>query len=90
MSWIWTIIAGIVVGLLGKLIAPGNKDNVPLWLVIVLGIVGVVVGRLIASGLGVEDTRGGDWIKWVIQVGLAVVLVMITSVMLGRRGRRVV
>jgi uncharacterized membrane protein YeaQ/YmgE (transglycosylase-associated protein family) len=90
MSWIWTIIAGIVVGLLGKLFAPGNKDNVPLWLVIVLGIVGVVVGRLIAAGLGVEHTRGGDWIKWVIQVVLAVILVMITSVMLGRRGRRIV
>ena len=89
MSWIWTIIAGVVVGLLGKLFAPGDKDNVPLWLVVVLGVVGVIVGRLIASGLGVAETAGGDWIKWTIQIVLAVILVMIASVTLGRRGRRV-
>lgn len=87
MSWIWTIIAGVVVGALGKLFAPGDKDNVPLWLVVLLGIVGVVVGRLIASGIGVEHTGGGDWIKWVIQIGLAVILVMIASVFLARRRR---
>jgi len=88
MDWIWTIVAGVVVGLLGKLFAPGDKDNVPLWLVVVLGVVGVVVGRLVAAQLGVEDTSGGDWVKWAIQIGLAVVLVMITSVLLARRGAR--
>lgn len=86
MNWIWTIIAGVVVGLLGKLFAPGDKDNVPILLVIALGIVGVVVGRLLAEQLGVEHTAGGDWIKWAIQIGLAVILVMITSVALARRG----
>ena len=86
MAWIWTILAGIVVGLLGKLFAPGDKDNVPVWLVVLIGVVGVVIGRIIASSLGVEDTSGGDWTKWIIQVGVAVVLVMITSVMLARRG----
>ncbi len=89
MSWLWTILAGVVVGLLGKLFAPGDKDNVPLWLVVVLGVVGVIAGRFIAGTLGVEHTSGGDWIKWAIQVGLAVALVMITSVALARRGRRI-
>jgi len=88
MEWIWTILAGVVVGLLGKLFAPGDKDNVPLWLVVVIGIVGVVIGRIIASSLGVAHTSGGDWTKWIIQIGVAVVLVMITSVMLARRGAR--
>jgi uncharacterized membrane protein YeaQ/YmgE (transglycosylase-associated protein family) len=88
MDWVWTIIAGIVVGLLGKLFAPGDKDNVPILLVIVLGVVGVVVGRLLAEQLGVAHTAGGDWMKWAIQIGLAIVLVMITSVMLARRGTR--
>jgi uncharacterized membrane protein YeaQ/YmgE (transglycosylase-associated protein family) len=88
MGWIWTIIAGAVVGLLGKLFAPGDKDNVPILLVIVLGVVGVLVGRVLAEQLGVRDTAGGDWIKWTIQIGLAVVLVMITSVILARRGTR--
>jgi len=89
MSWLWTILAGVVVGLLGKLFAPGDKDNVPLWLVVVLGVVGVIAGRFIAGAMGVEHTSGGDWIKWAIQIGLAVVLVMITSVALARRGRRI-
>ena len=88
MEWIWTILAGVVVGLLGKLFAPGDKDNVPLWLVIALGVVGVVVGRLVAAQIGVADTDGGDWMKWAIQIGLAVILVMITSVLLARRGTR--
>lgn len=85
MEWLWTIIAGAVVGLLGKLFAPGDKDNVPLWLVVLLGIVGVVAGRFIAGAIGVEETGGGDWIKWAIQIGLAVVLVMVASVTLSRR-----
>ena len=89
MSWLWTIIAGVVVGLLGKLFAPGDKDNVPLWLVVVLGVVGVIVGRGIAAAIGVAETSGGDWIKWAIQVGVAVVLVMIASVALGRRRRQI-
>lgn len=88
MDWMWTIIAGVVVGLLGKFFAPGDKDNVPLLLVVLLGVVGVVVGRLLAHQLGVEDTAGGDWMKWAIQIGLAVVLVMIASVALARRGTR--
>ena len=29
------LIVGTIVGLLGKFLAPGNKDNIPFWLVIV-------------------------------------------------------
>lgn len=88
MVWIWTIIAGAIVGLIGKWIAPGDKDNVPILLTVVLGIVGVVVGRLIAEAIGVADTTGGDWIKWIIEIALAVILVMATSTVLGMRGKR--
>ena len=85
MSWIWTILAGAVVGLLGRLIAPDNRDNVSLGITVVIGIVGVVIGRFLARAIGVEHTSGGDWIKWAIQIGLAVVLVMATSVWLAKR-----
>jgi uncharacterized membrane protein YeaQ/YmgE (transglycosylase-associated protein family) len=88
VEWLWLIIAGAFVGLLGKLFAPGDKDNVPLLLTVLLGVVGVLLGRAIAAGLGVEDTRGGDWIKWFIEIAIAVVLVMITSVVLGKRKAR--
>jgi uncharacterized membrane protein YeaQ/YmgE (transglycosylase-associated protein family) len=85
MSWVWLLIAGAVVGLLGKLFAPGDKDNVPLWLTVVLGVIGVVCGRFIARALGVEHTSGPDWIKWALEIGVAVALVMATSVYLARR-----
>ena len=32
---IGVIIAGIIIGLLGKFFAPGDRDNIPLWLTIV-------------------------------------------------------
>ena len=87
MAWVWLILAGAVVGFLGRLFAPGNKDNVPLLLTIGLGIAGVIGGRYLAELLGVRYTSGPDWTKWAIQIGLAVVLVMGTSVFLSRKKR---
>ena len=31
MEIIGVIVAGIIIGLLGKFIAPSNRDNIPLW-----------------------------------------------------------
>ncbi len=44
MEIIGVIVAGIIIGLLGKFVAPGDKDNIPIWLTIVCGIGGVVIG----------------------------------------------
>ena len=44
MDIIGVIIAGIIIGLLGKFVAPGDKDNIPIWLTIVCGIGGVLLG----------------------------------------------
>ena len=43
MLWtiLTTLIGGTVIGLLGKAVAPGDRDNVPLWLVIICGMVGI-------------------------------------------------
>jgi hypothetical protein len=38
---IGVIVAGIIIGLLGKFVAPGNRDNIPIWLTIICGIGGV-------------------------------------------------
>jgi uncharacterized membrane protein YeaQ/YmgE (transglycosylase-associated protein family) len=54
---IGVIIAGIIIGLLGKFVAPGNRDNIPLWLTVLCGIGGVLIGYYIAAALGVEATR---------------------------------
>jgi uncharacterized membrane protein YeaQ/YmgE (transglycosylase-associated protein family) len=55
---IGVIIAGIIIGLLGKWVAPGSRDNTPLWLTILCGIGGVLIGYYIAAALGVEATAG--------------------------------
>jgi uncharacterized membrane protein YeaQ/YmgE (transglycosylase-associated protein family) len=51
-------------------VLPGRQD-MPIWLTILIGIVAALIGSLIASALGVGDTRGIDWIKLIIQVALA-------------------
>jgi len=87
---IGVILAGILIGLLGKFFAPGNRDNIPLWLTVVCGIGGVLIGYYIAAALGVEATRGIDWIRWIISIVVAAVLVMIAASLTGgRRGRSI-
>jgi uncharacterized membrane protein YeaQ/YmgE (transglycosylase-associated protein family) len=49
---------------------PG-RQHIGVLLTIVVGIVAALIGAAIASGLGVADTKGIDWIEWLIQIGLA-------------------
>ena len=64
------IVVGLIIGALGRLVLPGRQD-MPIWLTILIGIAAALIGSLIASALGVGDTRGIDWIKLIIQVALA-------------------
>ena len=41
------LIVGTIVGLLGKFVAPGDRDNIPFWLTIVCGIGGMLLGDVI-------------------------------------------
>jgi uncharacterized membrane protein YeaQ/YmgE (transglycosylase-associated protein family) len=45
------VLTGLVVGALGRLAVPG-KDPMPLWLTIVIGLVGSIFGGSIAIALG--------------------------------------
>ena len=78
------IVVGAIIGALGRLVVPG-RQNISIWVTIAIGIVAALVGGLIASALGVGDTRGIDWIKLIIQVALAAVGV---SLVAGRAGSR--
>ncbi|WP_371477757.1 GlsB/YeaQ/YmgE family stress response membrane protein [Kitasatospora sp. NBC_00315] len=84
MSFLWAVIAGLVIGLLAKLLLPGRQP-VPLWLTIVLGIIGGVAGNALAGALGVRDTGGIDWIRHLLQIGVAAVLIAVFSPVWGRR-----
>lgn len=85
MDIIGVLIAGVIIGLLGKLVAPGDRDNTPIWLTVLCGIGGVLIGYYVAAALGVEATRGIDWIRWIISIIVAAILVMIAATVTGRR-----
>ena len=90
MEILGVIIAGIVIGLLGKFFAPGDRDNIPLWLTVLCGIGGVLIGYYLAAALGVDETKGIDWIRWIISIIVAAILVVIAATVTGRRtGHRV-
>jgi uncharacterized membrane protein YeaQ/YmgE (transglycosylase-associated protein family) len=79
------LIVGAIVGLLGKFIAPGDKDNIPLWLTVVCGIGGMLIGGVIYRAFGGNGSDGLDWVQGIVTVLTAVVLVMIASGLTGRR-----
>jgi len=83
----WALIIGLIIGALGRLVVPG-KQNIPIWLTLVIGVVAALVGTFIAAGLGVDDTDGPDWIELALQVGLAAVGVALVAGIRGRRGTR--
>jgi uncharacterized membrane protein YeaQ/YmgE (transglycosylase-associated protein family) len=87
---IGVLIAGLIIGLLGKFFAPCDRDNIPLWLTLLCGIGGVLIGYYVAAALGVDATKGIDWIRWIISIIVAAILVIIAATVTGRRtGRRV-
>ena len=69
MDIIGVIIAGIIIGLLGKFFAPGDRDNIPLWLTIVCGVGGVIIGyylpqRLVLRRRAASTGSGGSSASW--------------------------
>jgi len=78
------IIVGLVIGALGRLVVPG-RQNIPIWLTIVVGIVAAFIGTAIARALGVASTPGIDWIELLIQIGLAAIGVALVAGIGGRR-----
>jgi uncharacterized membrane protein YeaQ/YmgE (transglycosylase-associated protein family) len=80
VGWVFVIVMGIIIGLLGKFVAPGDRDNIPIWLTIVCGIVGVVIGYGWLGG-----TKGIDWLAFFVSIIFAAILVMVAATVTGRR-----
>lgn len=77
------LVAGVIIGPLGRLVLPG-KQNISIWMTIVVGAVGAIVGGFIAQALGVGETDGIDWIKLGIQVAVAALSIVLYLNMKGR------
>ena len=82
------IIGGVIIGFLGKLVAPGDKDNTPVWLTILCGIGGILLGYWIYSFFGGDGSKGIDWVRWIVAIITAAVLVVIASTVTGRNSSR--
>ena len=84
MSIIGSIIGGIIVGILARLVLPG-RQNISVLITILLGILGAVIGWFLAELFGVEETGGVDWIRWLISVIVAAVLIVIYGSVTGKK-----
>lgn len=70
------IIFGAVIGALARLFMKGDQGIGVLW-TIILGVLGALAGYWVAGLLGVKDTPGIDWIRWVISIVLSVLFITI-------------
>ncbi|MCA0330541.1 MAG: GlsB/YeaQ/YmgE family stress response membrane protein [Actinobacteria bacterium] len=81
---LWIIIGGAIIGIVARLVMPG-RQNIPWWLTIIVGIVGMFIGDWIAGLLGVKETGGFDWIRHGLQVVVAVLGIVAVGAITGRR-----
>ncbi|MGD9485185.1 GlsB/YeaQ/YmgE family stress response membrane protein [Streptomyces sp. TRM70308] len=89
MSWLWAIIVGLILGALARAILPGKQD-IPIWLTLIFGVLGSLLGNAVAGWMGVGDTDGIDWIRHLLQLAGAVLIVAIGAPLWAsiRRGSR--
>jgi uncharacterized membrane protein YeaQ/YmgE (transglycosylase-associated protein family) len=83
---LWSLIAGLVIGALARLLLPG-KQAIPVWLTVLLGIAGAFLGNGIASWIGVRHTGGVDWIRHILQIGIAMALIAALAPVWANRGK---
>ena len=70
------IVFGLVVGVLARVLVPG-KQELSLGMTVVLGLVGSVVGGIVANSLGTGDVFELNVIGSVVAILASVVLIVI-------------
>ena len=78
------IIFGAVIGALARLFMKGDQNIGMVW-TIVLGALGALAGYWLAGLLGVAETGGVDWLRWIISILAAMAFIAIYLV--ATRGR---
>ena len=71
-SWIWTILVGLVIGVIAKLLMPG-RDPGGCIITILLGIAGALVGTWIGKFFAGENYIAG----WIMSVIGAMILLLL-------------
>ncbi len=90
---IWDLIGflafGLVVGAVARLIKPG-KQHLNVWMTLLLGVVGSLVGGLVASLLGTGNIWELNIIGAIVAIIVAVALVGTAEAFYAKRGRTTV
>jgi len=88
MGIIGFLVAGLIIGALARLIKPG-KQNLSLIMTLVLGIVGALIGGVIASLLGTGSVTELNVLGFIVAVIAAVLLIGVAEGMSGKSKARV-
>jgi uncharacterized membrane protein YeaQ/YmgE (transglycosylase-associated protein family) len=81
------IIGGLIVGIIARLLLPGKEafpDGILGWiLTAVLGIIGALIGGIIARTMWADDNYAAGWIMSIIG---AILLLLLVRLLFGRGG----
>lgn len=78
------IVAGLIIGALARLIKPGKQD-LGILATLLLGLVGSVIGGIVANLLGTGDIFELNVLGFLIAVVAAVLLIGVAESLVGRR-----
>ena len=80
---VWYVIAGLVIGALARLILPG-KQQMGMFLTMILGVVSAVVGGLIWNAIFPKN----DGVAWIGSIIVAVVILFVYErFLVARKGK---
>ncbi len=80
------LVAGLIIGALARLIVPG-KQNLGILATLALGLVGSLIGGLIAQAFGTGDIWELNVLGFVLAVVAAVLLIGVAEGIAGRSKR---
>lgn len=82
------IITGAVIGALARLVKRGEQPIGILW-TIILGALGAGIGGWVVGLFGYANDNGGvAWIRWIVAVIVAVVLIGIYTAVTGKGSKK--
>ena len=84
MTLIGSLVAGAVLAIIASLIQRGSS-GMPWWGNWIAGIGGALLGYWLAGLFGVAETDDIDWIRWLISIVVAVILLGIGRALWSKR-----